>query len=157
MAHIALEISQSDSQAISGYADAVLHITMCHLGKITWLQSRQIVQGLQAQDDVYRPPVLKLRATDFVIFGSPEEPCLVRKVVCDNYDLEGARQRLAVALESLGVFVSKTYDPWIPHVTVGLGKHGSTYFAQPDAHFEVRRIGLFAAPLILHWSFPLGE
>lgn len=153
MAHIALEISQRHSQSISGRADAVLHLTLCHLGKITWEQS-QVIAGSLKRGARSLPASLVMRATDYLVFGPPEAPIMVRKVTCDSFDLESHRAGLVEALERNGLPVSRQYEPWVPHVSVG-PKDAS--YASGDAPFTITRVGLFAAPMILHYSFYLGE
>jgi 2'-5' RNA ligase len=155
MAYLAYEIAQSDSIALAGRRDVVLHITLAHFGRISREQGQALATWLY-RTAPSMPSAIEFIAGDVVIFGTPEEPVVARLLEAPGADLHAMRRGLVEAADFLGVRASTRFDPWMPHVTVGSGVYTSVGVAVRPA-FTVTRIGLFEAPVFSHYSFPMGS
>lgn len=157
MAYVALEVPQRYSIALAGRGDVVLHITLAHLGKITCEQGQIVASWLARAAKAY-PHAIHFLADSVSVFGTPESPVVARvvKPVVPNFDLVKARTGIVDTIRTLGIAVSDRFEPWIPHVTVGTDI-GSLDGVRPSDQFFTTRIGLFAAPVFNHYSFPLGD
>jgi len=117
MAYIGLTIDSAYTAAVCGRSTAELHLTLAHIpvGSKTALQDEvpgAVIADLDLLWAYTAPQVLVLG--DVERFGA----VLVRKAY--GLGLPGLRARVADLLDLHGVRYSKDYEPWAPHVSVGL-------------------------------------
>lgn len=161
MAYIGLLINNADVVAACGRSTAELHVTLAHIPVETRSSLQDEIPGALMYDldmlwAYVTPQTLSLGALER--FGAT----LVRRAY--GAGLAGLRARVVDLLDLHGVRYSKDFEPWIPHVSVGLNipqwcwiGHGECPGYVPDAVLVHSSRAVFAGlsgVVAHHW--PLG-
>ncbi len=112
MAYIGFEVAPHVSDTWSAFPGALLHITLAHFEKPTWLQTRTLAHRLLDVTRGCRPPVL---VPDRVAIWQDVGPVLLLQF---NDDVQKWRRTVLDQLVKLNITPSRTYD-YTPHMTLG--------------------------------------